>query len=156
MRINNMEININIKDYLSEDEIKEVCKNALYSTIRDSMRGLNVYDIIANISYAEVAKMVDDYIGKSDYCKNAIAEKVPELISNLSSFIVFRQADTWERKNSVGYDILTEEVIKARPLIRQRIEQIIAEYEFAELNRDEIAYTLAETIKDMLFERSKQ
>lgn len=148
-----MEINIKVEDHLDEDEIKAVCRDALRYKMQESMSRLNVYDIIANISYAEVAKMVDDYIGKSGYCKNAIAEKVPEVISNLSPFVVFRMEDAWGRKDSVGYDILNEEVAKSRPLIRQRIEQIIAEYEFAELKRDEIAYTIAETIKEMLFER---
>ena len=44
-------MDIDIKDYLTPEEIKDVCKNALYQKIREDMRGLNVYDIIANISH---------------------------------------------------------------------------------------------------------
>ena len=33
-------MNINIKDYLTPEEIKEICKDALYQKIREDMRGL--------------------------------------------------------------------------------------------------------------------
>lgn len=56
-------MDIEIKDYLTQDEIKEICKDALYQKIREDMRGLNVYDIIANISHSDVAAMVDTYVG---------------------------------------------------------------------------------------------
>ena len=47
-------MDIKIEDYLDEQEIKEICKDALYQKIREDMRKLNVNDIIANISYAPV------------------------------------------------------------------------------------------------------
>lgn len=52
-------MNIEIKDYLTIEEIKDICKDALYQKIREDMRGLNVYDIIANISHSDVNAMVD-------------------------------------------------------------------------------------------------
>lgn len=142
---------IDIKEYLSEDEIKKVCEDALYSKIREDMRNLNVNDIIANISYAEVAAMVDAHIGENDYCKKAITQKVLQIIDNLSAFTVFRKADTWERQNSIAYDILQEESRAARPLIKQRIEQIVKEYDFPELSRNDIMFTLAETLTSLFF-----
>ncbi len=142
---------IDIKEYLSEDEIKKVCEDALYNKIREDMRNLNVNDIIANISYDEVAAMVDAHIGENDYCKKAIAQKVPQIIDNLSAFTVFRKADAWERQNSIAYDILQEESRAARPLIKQRIEQIVKEYDFPELSRNDIMFTLAETLTSLFF-----
>lgn len=47
-------MDIEIKDYLNPDEIKEICKDALYQKIREDMRGLNINDIIANIPNADV------------------------------------------------------------------------------------------------------
>lgn len=49
-------MDIEIKDYLNQEEIKEICKDALYQKIREDMRNLNVNDIIANISYAHPRK----------------------------------------------------------------------------------------------------
>ena len=83
-------MDIKIEDYLDEQEIKEICKDALYQKIREDMRELNVNDIIANISYAEVAAMVDTYVGEDNFCKKEIPQKVHRVIDELSTYTVFR------------------------------------------------------------------
>ena len=143
-------MDIDIKDYLSPEEIKDVCKNALYQKIREDMRELNVNDIIANISYAEVAAMVDTYVGEDNFCKKEIPQKVHRVIDDLSTYTVFRKADAWERKNSIAYDIMQEECRASRPRIKARIEQIIDEYNFPQLERSEIMYTIADFLTDRL------
>ena len=143
-------MDIKIEDYLDEQEIKEICKDALYQKIREDMRGLNVYDIIANISHSDVAAMVDAYVGEDDFCKTEIPKKVHRVIDELSAYTVFRKADAWERKNSIANDILEEECRAARPLIKKRVEQIINEYDFPQLERGEIMYTIADVLTDRL------
>lgn len=148
---------IKVEDYLSEEEIKEICKEALYQKIREDMRKLNVNDIIANISYAEVAAMVNTYVGEDDFCKREIPRKVREVIDGLSTFTVFQKADAWERKNSIAYDIMQEECRNARPLIKAKVEQSINEYNFPQLERDEIMYTIADVLTDRLLpEKEKE
>lgn len=144
-------MDIKIEDYLDEQEIKEICKDALYQKIREDMRELNVNDIIANISYAEVAAMVDTYVGEDNFCKKEIPQKVHRVIDELSTYTVFRKADAWERKNSIAYDIMQEECRASRPRIKARIEQIIDEYNFPQLERSEIMYTIADVLTDRLF-----
>ena len=139
-------MDIKIEDYLSEEEIKETCKDALYQKIREDMSKLNVNDIIANVSCAEVAAMVDTYVGEDDFCKKEIPKKVHRVIDELSTYTVFRKADAWERKNSIAYDIMEEECRASRPLIKARVEQIINEYKFPQLERDEIMYTIADVL----------
>ena len=143
-------MDIKIEDYLDEQEIKEICKDALYQKIREDMRNLNVNDIIANISYAEVAAMVDTYVGEDNFCKKEIPQKVHRVIDELSTYTVFRKADAWERGNSIAYDIMQEECRASRPRIKARIEQIIDEYNFPQLERSEIMYTIAEVLTDRL------
>lgn len=143
-------MDIKIEDYLDEQEIKEICKDALYQKIREDMRGLNVYDIIANISHSDVAAMVDAYVGEDDFCKTEIPKKVRNVIENISTFTVFRKADAWERQSSIANDILEEECRAARPLIKKRVEQIIDEYNFPQLERSEIMYTIADVLTDRL------
>lgn len=149
-------MDIEIKDYLSQEEIKEICKDALYQKIREDMSKLNVNDIIANISYAEVAAMVDTHLGEDNYCKKTIAQKTQQIIESLSSYSVFRKADAWERQNSVAYDIMEEECRAARPLIKKRVEQIIDEYNFPQLERDEIMYTIADVLTDRLLPEKEE
>lgn len=143
-------MDIKIEDYLTPEEIKEICKDALYQKIREDMRKLNVNDIIANISHADVEAMVDAYVGEDDFCKTEIQKKVRNTIENISTFTVFRKADIWERQNSVAYDILEEECRATRPLIKKRVEQIVNEYNFPQLERDEIMYTIADVLTDRL------
>ena len=143
-------MDIKIEDYLDEQEIKEICKDVLYQKIREDMRELNVNDIIANISHAEVEAMVDTYVGEDNFCKKEIPQKVHRVIDELSTYTVFRKADAWERKNSIAYDIMQEECRASRPRIKARIEQIIDEYNFPELERSEIMYTIAEVLTDRL------
>ena len=149
-------MDVKIEDYLDEQEIKEICKDALYQKIREDMRKLNVNDIIANISYAEVAAMVDTYVGEDDFCKKEIPKKVHRIIDELSTYTVFRKADAWERKNSIAYDIMEEECRASRPLIKARVEQIINEYSFPQLERDEIMYTIADVLTDRLLPEKRR
>ena len=149
-------MDVKIEDYLDEQEIKEICKDALYQKIREDMRELNVNDIIANISYAEVAAMVDTYVGEDDFCKKEIPKKVHRIIDELSTYTVFRKADAWERKNSIAYDIMEEECRASRPLIKARVEQIINEYSFPQLERDEIMYTIADVLTDRLLPEKEE
>ena len=149
-------MDIDIKDYLTPEEIKDVCKDALYQKIREDMRGLNINVIISNISNADVEAMVDAYVGEDDFCKTEIPKKVRNVIENISVFTVFRKADIWERQSSVAYDILEEECRAARPLIKKRVEQIINEYNFPQLERDEIMYTIADVLTDRLLPEKKE
>lgn len=143
-------MDIKIEDYLDEQEIKEICKDVLYQKIREDMSKMNVNDIIANISYAEVEAMVDTYVGEDNFCKKEIPQKVHKVIDELSTYTVFRKADAWERKNSIAYDIMQEECRASRPRIKARIEQIIDEYNFPQLERSEIMYTIADVLTDRL------
>lgn len=143
-------MDIKIEDYLSPEEIKDICKDALYEKVRNDMRELNVNDIIANISHSEVEAMVDAYVGDDNFCKTEIPKKVRAVIENLGTSSVFRKADIWERKNSVAYDIMEEECRSARPLIKKSVERIIDQYDFPQLERDEIMYTIADVLTDRL------
>ena len=149
-------MDIKIEDYLDEEEIKEICKDALYQKIREDMRNLNVNDIVANISYAEVAAMVDTYVGEDDFCKREIPHKVLDVIDGMSTFTVFQKADAWGRKNSIAYDIMQEECRASRPLIKARVEQISNEYNFPQLERDEIMYTIADVLTDRLLPKKEE
>lgn len=141
---------IKIEDYLSPEEIKDICKDALYEKVRNDMQGLNVNDIIANISHAEVEAMVDAYVGNDNFCKTEIPKKVRSVIENLGPYSVFRKAYGWERKNSVAYDIMEEECRAARPLIKKSVERIVDQYDFPQLERDEIMHTIADVLTNRL------
>ena len=59
-------------------------------------------------------------------------------------------------KNSIAYDIMQEECHNARPLIKAKVEQSINEYNFPQLERDEIMYTIADVLTDKLLPKKEE
>ena len=53
-------------------------------------------------------------------------------------------------------EIGEEECRAARPLIKKRVEQIIDEYNFPQLERDEIMYTIADVLTDRLLPEKRR
>lgn len=51
---------------------------------------------------------------------------------------------------SVAYDIMEEECRAARPLIKKSVERIVDQYDFPQLERDEIMYTIADVLTNRL------
>lgn len=113
-----MEININIEDYLDRDEIKDIIKNQIrYIVERDAER------LLTNSAYYVVFKAVDEALDNN--AKELIKQKAIEVINNLSEFSVFRKRDTWDRENSIAYDILQEAVKENSNLIKQKVREAI-------------------------------
>ena len=50
----------------------------------------------------------------------------------------------------MAYDIMEEECRAARPLIKKSVERIIDQYDFTQLERDEIMHTIADALTDRL------
>lgn len=148
-----MELKIDIADYLSEEEIKECCRDAIKSAIYDrtSRSEAETERLLTNLSYEFVWKMVDEAIGGG--LEQKIRLKTVEVIDTLSSFTVFHEKDAWDRQESIGHKIMEEEIVAARPQIKARVEQIISEYPFHELDCDEIGNIVHECIMDRLFNR---
>ena len=46
-----MEIKVNIEDYLTEEEISNICKEEVAYKIKDQLKYLQPSDILGNISY---------------------------------------------------------------------------------------------------------
>ena len=141
---------IDITKYLSDDEIQ----SCILQEIRTQIRGIynsesDVQRLVSNLTYKIVFDMVDPLLEGG--LENFLREKVKEKIENLSSYEIFRRADAWERSASKAQEILDDESEKARPLIRERVEKIIAEHPFDTLKRDEIGDVVYQCIMDRLF-----
>lgn len=146
-----MNINIDICDILSEDEIKSAAMEAIKGMVVKQFSGSEekLHRLITNLCYDFVFEMVNrQFDGK---LAELIKAKVPVIIDGLSSYHVFRRKDAWDKEDSTAYKILQEEMMSSHPLIRARVEQIIQEYPFEELKRDEIGDVVYQCIMDRLF-----
>ena len=109
---------INIEDYLDRDEIKDIIKHEIrYIVERDAER------LLTNSAYYVVFKAVDEALDNN--AKELIKQKAIEVINNLSEFSVFRKRDTWDRENSIAYDILQEAIKENSNLIKQKVREAI-------------------------------
>lgn len=146
-----MELKIDISEYLSSEEIKECCKDAIKSAIygRYSRSEAETDRLITNLAYEFVWKMIDEEVGGG--LEKMIRSKTIEAIEKLSEYSVFRVRSAWDRQESIGHKILEEEVSASRPLIKARVKQIISDYPFHELDRDEIGYVVHDCIMERLF-----
>lgn len=115
-----MEMQIKVEDYLSREDITEMIRYQLNVAIRkDAER------ILSNTAYAVVFEAVDKAL--DDKAKDIIKEKTLDIINKLSEFCLFRRADAWGAKASVGQEIVDKALVDNTATIYKRVESIIAE-----------------------------
>ncbi len=145
-----MELLVNLEDYLTNEEIKECCKDAVKNSIaKQYARESEVHRLVSNLSRQFVWDIVDSFYPEN--LEEFVKTKVVEAIEDLSQYSIFRKKDIWENKDSPAYLILEEVCKNSRPLIEKRVEEIIKEYPFHELDRDEIGDTVYQCVMDKLF-----
>ena len=148
-----MEIKIDVYDIASKDEVKEAALDAIRYAVAEQFKGPeeNLNRLIGNLCYKFVWEMVDkQFDGKME---EILRKKIPDIINDLSAFSVFREKDLWGKEESVAYKILQEEMKNARPAIKEKIENIIQEYPFRELDHDYIGEVIYECIMEKLFSK---
>ena len=104
-----MEININIEDYLSKEEIKEIAKEQISYAIKEKFRKeSDIERIITNLSYEFLFKAVSEAIGKDSL--EMIKDKVAELLMDDShiSYFLWRKKDAWENEESPAITIMNQ------------------------------------------------
>ena len=152
-----MNVTIDINDYLDEDEMREIAREQFARVVGeilvDRLHYGKIYDFIGNLAYEVVWPAVDEKLGCD--AREAIAERIPKVIEDLSEYSVFRKADKYlKREDSVAQVILDEVVRENRPLIERRVTEIIeglSDYRI----KDEIMAAIDEIVSDWLFKEDE-
>ena len=118
-----MQIEINIEDYITEEEKKEMVLNAYRNAIYEKMGYMKEDEFLANVGYEIIFKAVDEMLGEDS--RKTIEENVKQLIGNFSTFEVFRSSEYG--KQSKGYLKIEEAVESNRELINKRVKSLITE-----------------------------
>jgi len=114
-----MEMQINVEDYLSREDIVETIREQLqYAIKKDAER------ILSNTAYSVVFDAVDKALDNK--AKDIIKEKTIDIINKLSDFCLFRRADAWGGKASVGQEIVDKALIDNTDAIYKRVESVIS------------------------------
>ena len=147
-----MELKINIQDYFSDDQIKEIAEEELRAAFREQFRKeADVERVITNLSVEYVHALVAEQWG-GDF-DELLREKVRDAIEKGVGYHVFRRKDAWNRTESPAVAILDEECKNSRPLIRECVEKRIREYPFSELDRNEIGDAIYEVIMEKILRK---
>lgn len=146
-----MEISINIEDYLSKEEIKEIAKEQISYVIQEKFRKENDIEcIITNLSYGFLFKAVSEAIGKDSL--DMIKDKVVELLMDDSNirYLLWRKKDAWENEESPAVTIMNQAIKDNHSLIESKVYGLIDNYDFNEA-KDEIYDILCDAISKQLF-----
>ena len=121
-----MEYNINIEDYLTEDQIKQIIVTELRIKIKkDAERILN------NCAFYVVFRAVDEALDGGAF--NLIRDKAKDVIKNLGSFEVFRKKDAWGKEDSIAYKELQKAMEENKPLIHEKVKNAMEKFDYAGL-----------------------
>ena len=151
-----MNIEINISDYLSKEEIKEECKCAIRHLIYNTYNNESRIDtLISNLSYEFLFKQISECINKD--AETLIRNKVIELLEDDSNikYELFRKANAWDRETSVGYKILEQAIKDSENLIIEKVTTAINNYDFGNSQEiyDKIMDCITSIIDNRLFRK---
>lgn len=142
-----MEVKINIEDYLSEEDIKEECRDYLRYSIEHYLSNESDFErIMSNISYRIVHKAVDECFNQD--LSNILTGKVIDVINGLSGYNIFRRKDNIvDRDDTVGQKILDAAVKNNKDLIDLKVKETIKNFDY-----DYIASNIQDYIYDAIIE----
>lgn len=146
-----VEININIEDYLSQEEMKEIVKEQFSQAVKEQFRKpSDIERVMTNLSYEYLFKAVSEAIGKDSV--EFIKDKVVNLLQDDShiSYLMWRRKDAWENDESPAITAMNNAIKDNEDLIKSRVYSLISNYDFNEV-KDEIYTVLCESLQRQLF-----
>ena len=136
-------MNINFKDYLSEEEIKEIIIDELRKEARNHFCNEKEFArILTNISYYELWKKIEEEVPNS---QDIIKEKVKEELNKITSYDVFRRKGEFNNCNSLAYDILEKYVDENKNIIEDKVKDI-----FSELSKTDLKYEIQDILENYI------
>ncbi|WP_436945633.1 hypothetical protein [Staphylococcus xylosus] len=145
---------INIKDYLDEDELKEIAQEEFRNAARKQFANeTEINRIISNLGYKVIFEEVDRIIG--DDTRKLIAKQVPKTIGEKDlSFEIFRSGDRWGGA-SLGYELLEQAVKDNQHIIIEQVKNVLENAGTDERYRimENVTDGITETFVNMLFDK---
>ena len=125
-----MNLEINVSDYLSDEEIKDVIKDEIRSRIRQFSKN-DIERIISNSAYEVVWKAVDNVY--DDNTQEILRNKVVEQIRGFSNFNLFRVPDAWQKTANMPYTTLCDVVKDNRDLLDLKVKESVSKLTKADM-----------------------
>lgn len=142
---------INIKDYMTNDEIRNIVIAETQLAVQRYFTEYNMEIILSNLSYEIVTNMVNEQLKKENVnYEDYITKNVLEVIDGLTTFTVFRKKDGYScNEDSVGRQLLDKACIDNEDIINNKVIEIINKVDLDDI-RNEVAEIIAEKAIEML------
>jgi len=139
-------IEINIDDYLSEDDKKQLAIDAFKESIKSELFKASsgsvqseseVQRIVGNIAYQPVMNYVQEFIPDLE---SKIKESVKNtLLQDSLSFYLFKKKDAWDRGESLAVTFMNEAVRESKKEFKDRIKEEIKNFDASGIIKEEIS-----------------
>lgn len=117
---------LNIKDYLGEDELKEIVHNEVRNLVSSYLReDGGVERVISNSAYHVIWDAVDEVFDREAH--DVLKEKVVEQIRKLKGFNIFNKPDAWGRESNSAYQVLERIVLSKKDMMENKVNSVIGE-----------------------------
>ena len=137
---------INIDEYLTHDEKKEIViseyRKAIHSSIATEA---DVQRVLSNAGYNTVYKIVDECFDVDS--KAIIKAKIDEVLADVGAYHIFQKPDAWSRETNSAYDYMQKCIADSEGVIREKIESLLDEQIIVACKQD-IKDVVAEAISD--------
>lgn len=135
-------MNINIEDYLSDDEIKSIIEEEFRNKIKSMFSTeKEVTRIITNLGYYNTFKIIEEEVPNF---KNSIKEQTKKQCEDISFYCVFREKDSFNDE-SLGQKYLEEAVENNKEIINKKVVEIMNN-----LNQEDIASEICSILEDKI------
>ncbi|WP_313048091.1 hypothetical protein [Pseudomonas soli] len=139
------ELTINVDDYLSESDKRRIVIDA-FSAAAAAHAQKDFERIISNSAYYLVGEIVDQHFDGNMVA--TLKDKAISVINNLSSSTVFSPPNAWDRAASKGFEHMQSALDGLKPMIHQRVHDLIARY-----NSEELRSLIEEQIGDAIIKK---
>jgi len=139
---------INFKDYLTEEQIQKIVADELRISIRGQINKDNAERLLTNTAYYIVWEEVDKVLDFD--VKEFIKEKVVNIIKEMGRYNVFRSKDSnYESKDSLAQIYLNQYVEENKNIINRKVVEIMQELD-AEDIRNQLYDLIYQVVEDRI------
>ena len=144
-----MKTEIEIENYLSHDEVKEIVQDELRNQIRQMFKNeTEARRLLSNLSYQIVFDEVDKVVANS---QDVVIKKTTDLVNDVKSYTVFRYSYLGGSPENNGARILEQAIIDNKQLINEKVKETIINKDYSEKIWDSFEL-LADTFISNIYE----
>lgn len=150
-------VEIDIDNYLSEEEKKEIAQDLFKEELRkgflssqDHKRNTENYERVINNSVYEFLMTEIDTIIGCDF-KEKLSIGIKKILSKDLTYSVFRDLSPWDNKKSVAQEMLDNLVLENKQIAEDKVKEAMQN-----INFDNLEDYFADILKEAIIEKLKQ